>query len=74
MSQTQTLPTKLEAIDAGLGERLMFGSDRMAWPETIGMAIEAIESAEFLTAEQKRDVFYNNAVRFLKLEKDLGDQ
>ncbi len=74
MSQTQTLSTQLEAIDAGLGERLMFGSDQMAWPETIGMAIEAIESAEFLTAEQKRDVFYNNAVRFLKLEEDLGDQ
>jgi len=53
---------------------LMFGSDQMVWPETIGMAIEAIESAEFLTAEQKRDVFYNNAVRFLKLKEDLGDQ
>lgn len=61
-------------IDADLGKRLMFGSDQMVWPETIGMAIEAIESAEFLTAEQKRDVFYNNAVRFLRLEKDSGDQ
>jgi hypothetical protein len=49
----------------------MFGSDQMWWPETIGMAIEAIESAEFLTAEQKRDIFYNNAVRFLRLKKDL---
>jgi len=38
------------------------------------MAIEAIESAEFLTAEQKRDIFYNNAVRFLKLEKDLENK
>jgi len=56
-------------IDAGLSKRLMYGSDQMWWPETIGMAIEAIESAEFLTAEQKRDIFYNNAVRFLKLEK-----
>ena len=57
-------------IDADLGKRLMFGSDQMAWPETIGMAIEAIESAGFLTAEQKRDIFYNNAVRFLELEED----
>jgi hypothetical protein len=38
------------------------------------MAIEAIESAEFLTAEQKRDIFYNNAVRFLRLEKDLENK
>jgi len=60
-------------IDAGLDKRLMYGSDQMWWPETIGMAIEAIESAEFLTAEQKRDIFYNNAVRFLKLEKDFKD-
>jgi predicted TIM-barrel fold metal-dependent hydrolase len=57
-------------IDADLGKRLMFGSDQMVWPETIGMAIEAIESAEFLTAEQKRDIFYNNAVRFLELEEE----
>ena len=61
-------------IDAGLGKRLMFGSDQMVWPETIGMAIEAIKSAKFLTAEQKRDIFYNNAVRFLRLKKDLVDK
>ena len=60
-------------IDAGLGKRIMFGSDQMAWPETIGMAIEAIESSEFLTTEQKRDIFYSNAVLFLKIEEDLVD-
>jgi predicted TIM-barrel fold metal-dependent hydrolase len=54
-------------IDAGLSKRIMFGTDQMAWPETIDIAIEAIESAEFLTAEQKRDIFYNNAARFLRL-------
>jgi len=53
---------------AGFGKRLMFGSDQMLWPEAVGMAVEGIESAEFLTAEQKRDIFYNNAARFLKLE------
>ncbi len=25
--------------------------------------------ADFLTAEQKRDIFYNNAARFLRLDK-----
>lgn len=58
-----------DLIDAGLGKRLMFGSDQMLWPETIGMAIEAIESADFLSAEQKRDIFYNNAARFLGLDE-----
>ena len=55
-------------VRAGLGKRLMFGSDQMVWPEKIGAAVEAIEQAPFLTHEQKRDIFYNNAVRFLRLE------
>jgi predicted TIM-barrel fold metal-dependent hydrolase len=56
-------------VRAGLGKRLMFGSDQMVWPEGIGMAVEGIESASFLTEEQKRDIFYNNAVRFLRLDE-----
>lgn len=54
---------------AGLGKQLMFGSDQMIWPEAIGMAIEGVESAAFLTEEQKRDIFYNNAARFLRIEE-----
>ncbi len=54
---------------SGFGKRIMFGSDQMRWPEAIGMAIEGIESAEFLTEKQKRDIFYNNAVRFLRLDQ-----
>lgn len=53
---------------AGLGKRVMFGSDQVQWPETIGIAIEAINSATFLTPAQKRDIFYNNAARFLRLD------
>ena len=55
-------------VRAGLGNRLMFGSDQMRWPEKIDAAIEAIEEADYLTAEQKRDILYNNAARFLRLE------
>ena len=58
-------------VDAGYGKRLMFGSDQMIWPEAIGLAIEGIESADFLTDDQKRDIFYNNAVRFFQLEGRL---
>ena len=57
-------------VRAGLGKRLMFGSDQMRWPEKIGEGIEAIEQAPFLTEEQKRDILYHNAVRFLRLEQE----
>ncbi len=56
-------------VQAGLGKRLMFGSDQMRWPEKIGEAIAAIEEADYLSEEQKRDIFYNNAARFLRLEE-----
>ncbi len=55
-------------MDAGLGKRLMFGSDQMQWPEAIDDAVDAIQSAPFLSEEQKRDIFYNNAARFLHME------
>ncbi len=57
-------------VEAGFEKRIMFGSDQMVWPETIGMAVEGIESAEFLTEEQKRDILYNNAARFFRLEEN----
>jgi len=55
-------------VEVGFGKRIMFGSDQMVWPETIGMAIDGIESAAFLSPEQKRDILYNNAVRFFRLD------
>lgn len=57
-------------IRAGFADRIMFGSDQMVWPDAIGLAIDAIESADFLTEKQKRDIFYNNAARFLKLSPE----
>ena len=54
-------------VEAGFGKRVMFGSDQMVWPEAIEFAIESIETASFLTTQQKRDIFFNNAVRFLRL-------
>lgn len=60
----------LQALaDAGFGQRIMFGSDQMVWPETIERSIKVIEEAPFLTPEQKRDILYNNAARFLRLDK-----
>jgi len=48
----------------------MFGSDQMVWPEAIERAIAVINDAPFLSAAQKRDIFYNNAARFLRLSAD----
>jgi uncharacterized protein len=56
-------------VQAGYGERIMFGSDQMVWTDAIGMAIESINAAKFLSEKQKRDIFYNNAVRFFRLDK-----
>lgn len=54
-------------IDAGFGKRVMFGSDQMVWPGLIEPSIAIIEEAPFLSEEQKRDILYNNAARFLRL-------
>ena len=54
-------------VEAGFGKRVMFGSDQMVWPGVIEPAIRAIEEAPFLSAEQKRDILYNNAARFFRL-------
>jgi predicted TIM-barrel fold metal-dependent hydrolase len=54
-------------VEAGFGKRVVFGSDQMIWPETIEMALDSIESASFLSSEQRRDILFNNAARFLRL-------
>jgi len=56
-------------IDGGYGNRIMFGSDQMVWPGLIEPAIRSIEQAPFLTPKEKRDIFYSNAARFLRLSK-----
>jgi predicted TIM-barrel fold metal-dependent hydrolase len=54
-------------IDAGLGKRIMWGSDSMVWPRALEVAVETVANAPFLTAGQKRDIFHDNAARFLRL-------
>lgn len=55
-------------VKHGFAKRLMFGSDQMRWAEAMEFAIANVESADFLTEEQKRDIFCNNAARFMKWE------
>jgi hypothetical protein len=59
----------LEAlIVAGFGDRIMYGSDQVLWPENIGRSIQILDEAPFLSEDQKRDIFYNNAMRFFGFE------
>jgi predicted TIM-barrel fold metal-dependent hydrolase len=54
-------------VDAGFGDRILFASEQGNDPGRIAEAIDAIESADFLTAVQKRAILHDNAARFLKL-------
>jgi predicted TIM-barrel fold metal-dependent hydrolase len=56
-------------VEAGFGNRIMFGSDHMVWPGAIGYAIDSIEAAEFLTEGHRRAILYDNAARFLRLSE-----
>lgn len=47
-------------LDAGLEDRLMFGSDN----GDIGKVIAAVEGLSFLTGKQKEKIYFENAERF----------
>ena len=49
---------------AGLMDRVVFGSDYFG---AMAKSIGVIEAADFLTEEDKRAIFYNNAARLLEL-------
>jgi predicted TIM-barrel fold metal-dependent hydrolase len=57
-------------VEAGFVNRIMFGSDQMVWPGVIERSSAVLEEAPFLSEEQKRDILYNNAARFLRLTKE----
>ena len=60
-------------LQAGMGKRLMFGTDEIVWPDAFGVAIDNINSMSSLTAGEKADIFYNNAARFFRLDSSKAD-
>jgi len=54
-------------VDAGFADRVMFGTDQLGWPGLMAYSIGVIQNADYLTPQQKRDILYNNAARFLRL-------
>ena len=53
-------------VEAGFHERVLYGSDQMVWPDAISLSIDRIKRAPFLSEAQRRDIFFNNAVRFFR--------
>jgi predicted TIM-barrel fold metal-dependent hydrolase len=56
-------------VQAGFGKRIMYGTDLMIWPKLLETSIGVIENANYLSFDQKRDIFFNNAVRFFRLDE-----
>lgn len=52
-------------IDAGFGDRIMFGSDT----RPIGPILRRMEKIRWLSKQQRRAILYNNAARFLRLDQ-----
>ncbi|MGB4293319.1 MAG: amidohydrolase family protein [Bacteroidales bacterium] len=59
-------------VQAGFGKRIMYGTDFIGYPDMIKTSIGVIQNASYLTEEQKRDILYNNAARFLRLN-EIGE-
>ena len=57
-------PNVKKLYEEGLGSRLMFASDYFG---TVRKNIEIIYNLDWLSEQQKRDVYYDNAARFLGL-------
>jgi predicted TIM-barrel fold metal-dependent hydrolase len=55
-------------VDGGFEDRVMFGTDQLIWPKLMAYSISIIQNADYLTPQQKRDILYNNAARFLRLD------
>jgi predicted TIM-barrel fold metal-dependent hydrolase len=47
----------------------MFGSDQMVWPEAITSSINFLDALDFLSKEEKQNIFYDNAKRFLDIKE-----
>ena len=60
-------------VQAGFGKRIMYGTDFMMWPRLFETSMGVIEHAQYLSEEQKRDILFNNAVRFFRMDKDDFD-
>lgn len=59
-----------DLVESGFEDRLLFGTDQMLWPGALGLAIETVEGASFLSEKQKQAILYDNAARFLNMSEE----
>lgn len=60
-------------VQAGFGKRIIYGTDFILWPRMFETSIGVIEHARYLSEDQKRDILFNNAVRFFRMDKSDFD-
>jgi predicted TIM-barrel fold metal-dependent hydrolase len=60
-------------VQAGFGKRILYGTDFILWPRMIETSMGVIEHAQYLSEDQKRDILFNNAVRFFRMDKSQFD-
>jgi hypothetical protein len=52
-------------VEAGFADRIMLGSD----DQDLSQVVARVEGAAFLTAEQRRGIYYDNAARFASMRR-----
>ena len=68
ITQHQTEDFLRKVKQYGMVDRVMFGSDCMYWPDEVENSIKKLDSFEFLDEQDKRKIFFENAVRFFELD------
>ncbi len=58
----------MKAKSYGFIDRIMYGSDAMYWTSFIERSIQKLDSFDFLSEEDKRKIFYKNAIRFFEID------
>lgn len=61
-----------EAVKTAGSERVLFGTDQMAWPRVITPAVRAILEAKGLTHEDRRKILWNNAAELFRAKGKGG--
>jgi len=59
-----------KAKQYGVIDRVMYGSDQMVWPHAIEKSINQLKSYDFLSENDRKKIFHDNAYKFLKLEEN----
>ncbi|MBN1387044.1 MAG: amidohydrolase family protein [Bacteroidales bacterium] len=60
-------------VQAGFGKRIMYGTDFFTYPRMIEGSMSVIENARYLGDDQKRDILFNNAARFFRMDESRFD-